>query len=268
MEQGLIAQAEQRLDTAKLIALDAGRLLMRHWGKLASYDHKGKVDLVSVADRESEALVIEAIGNRHPADAILGEETGEKQGTSGFRWVVDPLDGTTNFVHSHPIFAVSIAVEHAGRSVAGVVYLPAIGELFFARKGGGATGPGGELHVSRTANLDSSLVGTGLPYRRREMLDIILEDWRRAISNAQGLRRLGSAAVDLAFLACGRIDGYWERELKPWDTAAGTLIVEEAGGTVTDFSGGPYSPYEDQIAASNGRIHAQLLAALFEGRHD
>jgi myo-inositol-1(or 4)-monophosphatase len=266
MKAEFVSQVEQRLNTAKTVAFDAGKLLMRHWGNLSGYDHKGKVNLVSAADRESEALVTVAIVNRYPDDAILGEETGERPGTSGFRWVIDPLDGTTNFVHSHPTFAVCIALEYAQKTVAGVVYLPATRELFFARQDGGAFGPGGPIACSATSDLDLSLLGTGLPYRRREILDILMEDWRRAISSAQGLRRMGAAAVDLVYLACGRTDGYWERELKPWDTAAGTIIVEEAGGVVTDFSGGPYSPYEDEIAASNGHIHAQLLKSLFGDR--
>lgn len=266
MKAELVSQVEQRLKTAKMAAFDAGKLLMRYWGNLPGYDRKDKVNLVSVADRESEALVLAAFTNRWPEDAILGEETGEQKGTSGFRWVVDPLDGTTNFVHSHPLFAVSLALEFQAKTIAGVIYLPATRELFFARRDGGAFGPGGAISCSAITDLNSALVGTGLPYRRREMLDILMEDWRRAISSAQGLRRMGAAAVDLVYLACGRTDGYWERELKPWDTAAGTIIVEEAGGTVTDFSGGPYSPYEDAIAASNGHIHAQLLQSLFGDR--
>ncbi len=256
----------ERLNFAKMVAFDAGKLVMRYYGNLSSYDHKGKVDLVSEADKASEALITDAITSRFSTDAILGEETGESEGEGSYRWLVDPLDGTTNFVHAHPMFAISFGLEFRRKTVAGIVYIPSTRELFYAHKGGGAYGPGGSIKVSSTTSLGASLVATGLPYHRREIVDVLLEDWRRSILNSQGTRRMGAAAVDLVYLACGRYDGFWERGLKPWDTSAGALIIEEAGGVVTDFSGGEFSPYADRIVASNGLIHDELLKTLFEGR--
>ena len=255
-----------RLNAAKVAAHDAGKLLLKYWGNLDGYDHKGKVNLVSAADRASEDFIKQWATARFPTDAILAEETGERTGSSGFVWVVDPLDGTTNFVHGHPMFAVSMALMLDSVAVAGVIYLPATRELFYAAKGTGAFGDRGPIRVSSISSLDSSLVATGLPYSRRETSKVLLEDWRRVIQAAQGIRRMGAAAVDLAYLACGRYDGFWERELKPWDTAAGALIVEEAGGQVSAFDGKTFDPFSDQIAASNGLVHQQLLSALFDDR--
>ena len=266
MTDAVHADVLERLNFAKMLAFDAGKLVMKYYGNLSSYDHKGKVDLVSEADQASEALITDALSSRFAGDAILGEEKGVSEGENSFRWLVDPLDGTTNFVHAHPMFAVSFGLELHQRTVAGVVYIPSSRELFYASRGGGAFGPGGAIKVSSTTSLGASLVATGLPYNRREIVDVLLEDWRRSILNTQGTRRMGAAAVDLVYLACGRYDGFWERGLKPWDTSAGALIIEEAGGVVTDFAGEQFSPYGDLIAASNGLIHDELLKTLFEDR--
>jgi myo-inositol-1(or 4)-monophosphatase len=255
-----------RLNLAKVLAFDAGKLLMKYHGNLASYDHKGKVDLVTEADRASEAFIFDQVQRRFPNDAFLGEETGERSGISGYRWLVDPLDGTTNFVHTHPIFSVSIGVHQDRQAVAGVIYMPATRELFYAGRGMGAFGSRGPIRVSRMAPLQEAMIATGIPYDRRRLLDTLMEDWRRVILAAQGFHRLGSAAADLAYVACGRYEGFWERGLNPWDTAAGALIVEEAGGRVTNFTGGPFDPHRPECVATNGLIHDELLRTLFEGR--
>jgi len=256
----------QRLALAKAAAWDAGKILMKHWGRLSGYDRKGNLDLVSEADRASERYLIDRFLDRFPADCIVGEESGTREGSSGWSFIVDPLDGTTNFVHGHPIFAVSIAIASGGRTRGGVVYLPVTRELFWAGQGMGAWRNETRLSVTTSGDLNESLVATGHPYNRRQVVETILEDWRRMILNVQGVRRMGAAAVDLAFVAAGRFDGFWERGLKPWDTAAGQLLVEEAGGRVTGFAGQEYTPFNPDIVASNGRIHDRLLSALFSGR--
>jgi len=256
----------QRLALAKAMAWDAGKILMKYWGRLSGYEHKGNLDLVSEADRASEQYLLDRILDRFPSDSVIGEESGTREGNSGFSWIVDPLDGTTNFVHGQPCFAVSIAVAHGGSTQVGVIYLPTTRELFWGQRGQGAWRNETRLAVSGTAVLNDSLVATGHPYNRRQVVETILEDWRRMILNVQGVRRMGAAAVDLAFVAAGRFDGFWERGLKPWDTAAGQLLVEEAGGRVTGFAGQEYTPFSPDIVASNGHIHEPLLAALFSGR--
>jgi myo-inositol-1(or 4)-monophosphatase len=258
----------QRLALAKAAAYDAGKILLKFWGRLSGYDRKGNLDLVSEADRASEQYLLERILGRFPADSVIGEESGTREGDSGYSWIVDPLDGTTNFVHGHPIFAVSIAVADRSGTQAGVIYLPTTRELFWGARGMGAWRNETRLSVSGTGELNDSLIATGHPYNRRQVVETILEDWRRMILHVQGVRRMGAAAVDLAFVAAGRFDGFWERGLKPWDTAAGQLLVEEAGGRVTGFSGQEYSPFNPDITASNGRIHDRLLDALFSGRPD
>ncbi len=256
----------QRLALAKAAAYDAGKILMKFWGRLAGYDRKGNLDLVSEADRASEQYLLDRILGRFPADSVIGEESGTREGDSGYSWIVDPLDGTTNFVHGHPIFAVSIAVAARGGTTAGVVYMPTTRELFWGARGLGAWRNETRLSVTATNDLNDALIATGHPYNRRQVVETILEDWRRMILNVQGVRRMGAAAVDLAFVAAGRFDGFWERGLKPWDTAAGQLLVEEAGGRVTSFAGQEYTPFNPDIVASNARIHDRLLHALFSDR--
>ncbi len=255
-----------RLDVARKLARKAGACLRGFYGQLEGYQNKGEVDLVTQADKAAEAVILAGLAEHFPTDSVLAEESGAEEGTSQYRWIIDPLDGTTNFVHSQPQFAVSIAVETEGERVIGVIYLPYFDEMYYAVKGRGAKGPDGPLKVTQTQEMNHSLLATGFPYSRRETIETILEDVRRAILNGQGVRRTGAAAVDLAYLACGRYDGFWERELKPWDMAAGEVLVREAGGTLTNFQGGEFSPYVGEIAGSNGLIHKQLLASLFEGR--
>lgn len=258
--------ATDRLNFAKVIAFDAGKILLKHFGHLAGYDHKGKVNLVSAADRAADEYLTARIKERFPHDAMLAEESGEYLGKSSYTWIIDPLDGTTNFVHGHPMFGVSLAVVGPAGIEAGVIYLPVTRELFSATRGGGAFGPGGRLHVSAQRDLANALSCTGFPYDRREVIDTLLEDVRRLVNNCQGFRRMGSACVDLAYVASGRYDCFVERNLKPWDVAAGALLVTEAGGRMSDFSGGPFDPFGNELVATNGHIHDEFLKILFADR--
>ncbi len=255
-----------RLNFAKVIAFDAGKILMQHFGHLAGYDHKGKVNLVSAADRAADEYLTGRIRGRFPEDAMLAEESGEYLGSSAYTWIIDPLDGTTNFVHGHPMFGISLAVAGTDGVDAGVIYLPVTRELFYAVRGGGARGPAGPLQVSAQPDLSGALSCTGFPYDRREIIDTLLEDVRRLVNDCQGFRRMGSACVDLAYVAAGRYDCFVERNLKPWDVAAGALLVTEAGGRMSDFSGGPFDPFGNELVATNGHVHDEFLKILFADR--
>lgn len=246
---------------------EAGQILMRHYGRLERIEQKGEIDLVTVADRESEARIKKIVHGAYPDHQVLAEETGEDyEGRGGdCRWIIDPLDGTTNFSHSFPVFAVSIAVERAGETIAAGVEVPALGERFLACRGAGASLNGAPIRVSRNATLGNSLLVSGFPYDRRQRMRYYLDIWADFMQQVHGVLRLGSAAFDLCCVAAGRLDGFWEEKLSPWDTAAGALIVEEAGGRVTEFSGGPYTPYFKQILATNALIHEECLAIL--GKH-
>ena len=248
------------------ICTAAGAVLMKHYGNLEHIDKKGEVNLVTVADRESEALIKRMINERYPGHQVLGEETGEDYAGRGeeYRWVVDPLDGTTNFAHSFPAFCVSIGVERRGETVAAGIFAPYYGEMFLAERGAGARLNGKPLRVSRVGTLAESLVVTGFPYYVRDRLDITLEWWRRFLGNTHGMLRMGAAALDMCAVASGRLEVFWQEGLLPWDTAAGLLVVEEAGGRVTDFAGGKFSPYGKQVLASNGLVHDECVALLAE----
>lgn len=246
-------------------ALDAaGDILMHHYGSLERVENKSEVDLVTVADRESEARIKQIIRDAFPDHGILAEESGEDYSgrRQDYRWIVDPLDGTTNFAHSFPLFSVSIGVECAGTLVAGGVLSPFYREKFLAERKCGATLNGRQIHVSKAHNLSNSLLVSGFPYDRRERMDYYLQYWKDLMQHVHGILRLGSAALDLCAVAAGRLDGFWEEKLHAWDTAAGTLIVEEAGGQVTDFKGAPYSPCDKQILATNGLIHSECLQVI------
>jgi myo-inositol-1(or 4)-monophosphatase len=251
------------------IARDAGALLMDRFAKHVTIEYKGEVDLVTEADRSSEALIVSRIRANWPGHDILGEEGTHTESGSDCRWYVDPLDGTTNFAHGFPVFCVSMAVEYKGELLAGVIYDPTRDELFAAEKRSGATLNGRPLHVSSIKKLSESLVGTGFPsFKRHKNPNIYF--YHQITLRSHGVRRAGSAALDLASVAAGRLDGFWEFNLNSWDVAAGALLVREAGGKITDMSGGPYdhrSPRE--TVASNGLIHDELLgefAAIFAGR--
>lgn len=247
-------------------ALDeAAAVLMKHYGALEQVEEKtSSINLVTVADRESEERIKAVITSAFPSHEILAEESGADYSgkESGYRWIIDPLDGTTNFAHSFPLFSISIAVEHGGDIVAAGVDCPFYQERFLAEKGRGATLNGRPIHVSKASSLSQSLMVTGFPYDRRERPDHYLAAWKKFLLEAHGVLRLGSAALDLCFVATGRLDGFWEEKLSPWDMAAGWLIVEEAGGCVTDHAGGPFSPYGASLLATNGAIHKECVQML------
>jgi myo-inositol-1(or 4)-monophosphatase len=254
-----------RLELAIRVARGAGRVLLRHLGRLDGYRRKGDVDLVSAADHASQDYLLRRILRAFPDDGVLAEEGGDTKGATGFRWVVDPCDGTTNFVHGHPVFAVSVGVVRDGVPVAGCVHVPAMGETFHAAAGGGAFLNGRPIRVSAVDTLDAALLASGFPYYRRDAVDRLLALVGRAIRHGQGFRRAGAAAVDLCWLAAGRLDGFWEEGLHAWDVAAGEVIVREAGGRVTGFDGGPHSLAAGRTVASNGLIHDELRGVLFDG---
>ena len=250
------------------IAREAGALLMEYFHQHVKVEYKGEVDLVTVADRKSEALILQRIQARWPKHDVLGEEGSRIETGSDYRWYVDPLDGTTNFAHGFPVFCVSLALQWKDQRIAGVIYDPTRDELFSAEQGGGAYLDGEAIHVSKVANLAESLVATGFPSHKRHKNPNIFF-YHQITLHSHGVRRAGSAALDLCDVACGRFDGFWEFNLNPWDTAAGVLLVEEAGGMVSDFSGGAFQLNSRETVASNGLIHAALLRefeAIFEGK--
>ena len=253
------------LNFAIQTARDAGRVLAEKFGRAIQISNKGDIDLVTEADLASEQLIVERIRSYHPRHAILTEEAGELvavgDARSEYKWVIDPLDGTTNYAHGYPIFCVSVALEHEGRVVVGVVYDPMRDELFAAERGEGATLNGRRVRVSETDDLNAALLCTGFPYDVRERGDFA-RHFRNFIMSAQSVRRDGAAALDLANVACGRFDGFYEEGLRPWDVAAGVLLVEEAGGRVTHYDGRPFDIYSQLIASSNGLIHDAMLRVL------
>jgi len=243
-------------------------VLMGKMGRLLEINKKGAIDLVTDADTASEKAIITTIQAAFPDHAILAEESGLSDGSSAFRWIIDPLDGTTNFAHSLGLFAVSIACARGNDIICGVVYNPVSKELFSAVKGKGAQLNGQTIRVSDTPDVSESLLVTGFPYNVGDILDKIMIRLSRCLAASQGVRRLGSAALDLCYLACGRFEGFWEQNLKPWDTAAGLLIAREAGARVTDFSDHEFTIDMPQLLATNGKIHHQMLdlISLEDGR--
>lgn len=254
------------LNFAIRVAKDAGALLRGRLGTRIDIGHKGSIDLVTDVDLASEKLIREAISTYHPRHEILAEEGGLTESNSEYRWIVDPLDGTTNYAHGYPVFCVSIALEHKGEVVLGVVYDPTREELFTAERGGGAALNNRPIRVSKIDDLTQSILSTGFPYDIKTSKLTNLNHWANFAMNAQALRRDGAAALDLCYVACGRYDGFWELNLAPWDTAAGSLIVAEAGGRVTDFGGGTFSNYKPEVLASNGLIHDRMIDVLKMGR--
>ena len=241
----------------------AGDLIVKSLSRLDSLkvDSKGRNDFVSEIDRKSEADIIATIRRSYPQHAILAEESG-RSGTDEYLWIIDPLDGTTNFLHGFPVFAVSIAVEHRGRLQHAVVYDPLRQEFFTASRGDGAQLEGKKIRVSSQRTLEGSLIGTGLPFRSgAAYVDEYLAMLKVIMSTAAGVRRAGAAALDLAYVAAGRLDGFWEFGLSPWDTAAGTLLIQEAGGRVGTPSGGEYA-LGPNVFAGNPKVYEELLAAL------
>lgn len=247
-------------------ARDAGSVLIDRMGRALQVSNKGDIDLVTEADLASERLIIDRIKSHYPRHDILAEESGATSGVetvqrNDWRWIVDPLDGTTNYAHGYPCFCVSIAVERAGAIEIGVVYDPTRDEMFAAERGQGATLNERPMRVSAVDDLNKSMLCTGFPYNVRERPDFVRE-FANFTMAAQAVRRDGSAALDLASVACGRFDGFWEDGLKVWDTAAGVLLIAEAGGRVTNFGGTPLDIYTPKVLASNGLIHDSMMRVL------
>ena len=258
-----------RLPEMQAIAREAGALLLQHFTRRVAVEYKGEVDLVTEADRASEQLIVERLRSRWPEYGIVAEEGTRSEMDAEFRWYVDPLDGTTNFAHGYPVFCISMALVRRDEQIeAGLLYDPTRDEMFLAERGGGATLNGEPIHVSGTARLAESLLGTGFPSHKRHKNPNI-HFYQQLTLRSHGVRRAGSAALDLANVACGRYDGFWEFNLNPWDTAAGVLLVQEAGGRVTRFDGTPFRLDSREVLASNGLIHDELMrnfAEIFAGR--
>lgn len=255
------------LSVALDAARSAGKLLREALGGPRRIDYKGHpTNLVTEMDRRSEALIVERIRAAFPDHAILGEEGGARAGDSEYRWLIDPLDGTTNYAHGLPIFSVSVALERAGCVELGVAYDPSREECFVAQRGAGATLNGEPLRVSTTATLNESLLVTGFPYDIRTNPANNLAEYAALSLRARAVRRLGSAVLDLCYVAAGRFDGFWELTLGPWDMAAGGLVVQEARGRITDMRGGPWRLDGPGVLATNGLVHDELLQALAGAR--
>jgi myo-inositol-1(or 4)-monophosphatase len=253
---------EKELTVSRQVALDAGALLKGFLGRVTQIAHKGKTDLVTEADLLSEKLILDSLGRHFPEDSVLTEETGRHGDGTERVWLIDPLDGTLNFAHEIPLFAVSIALQVQAETVVGVVYSPCTEELFEAAKGAGAFLNRKPITVSRTDKLIDSLLATGFPYNMHQNPQDVMKRFNNLIVRGQSTRRIGSAAMDLCYVAAGRFAGYWEQDLKPWDTAAGAVLVEEAGGRVTDFEGNPFTPFLKTLLASNSLVHEDMLKAL------
>lgn len=249
-------------NTALSAAFKGGRILSSMYGSSFRIDRKGRIDLVTEADTASEKAIIETLSHQFPDHDILAEESGATAKKSPYRWVIDPLDGTTNFAHGLPLFSIAIAFQAHGETRFGAVFNPVTEELFTATKGEGAFLCGRRISVSDTPSLEESLLVTGFPYNVREILPGLMQRFEACLDAAQGVRRLGSAALDLCYLACGRFDGFWEENLKAWDTAAGVLIAQEAGGRVTGFNGEPFTPGDAEMLATNGKIHHDMMTLL------
>ena len=260
------------LNFAIQTARDAGRILLDRLGRALQVSNKGDIDLVTEADLASEKLIIERIKSYYPRHAILAEESGATEGIdvvpgrSDWKWIIDPLDGTTNYAHGYPCFCVSIALEREGAIEIGVIYDPMRDEMFAAERGKGATLNERRIRVSEVNDLNSAMLCTGFPYDVRESPNFA-SHFANFTMEAQAVRRDGSASLDLAYLACGRFDGFWEEGLKPWDIAAGMLLVEEAGGRVSDFTGAPLHLYKPKTLASNGLVHEAMMRVLGSDQH-
>ena len=255
------------LNFAIQTARDAGAILIDRLGRALQVSNKGDIDLVTEADLASEKLIIERIKSHYPRHAILAEESGAtagveaERGESEWKWIIDPLDGTTNYAHGYPCFCVSIALERAGAIEVAVIYDPTRDEMFAAERGQGTSLNGRRVRVSTVDDLNSAMLCTGFPYNVRERPNFARE-FANFTMAAQAVRRDGSAAIDLAYVACGRFDGFWEDGLNAWDVAAGVLLIEEAGGRVSDFKGGPFDIFTPKVLASNGLIHNAMMRVL------
>jgi len=254
---------DQFLTVALEAAHQAGALLRSNWLKPKIIEVKTDiVDLVTNVDKAADALITNLLHTHFPTHQVIAEESAVSGQESSYRWYIDPLDGTTNFAHSFPHFAVSIGLAYESDMIVGVVYDPLRDETFCASRGNGATLNGNPIHVSLTPTLDQALMLTGFPYDRRQRSDFYLRFYQAFMLRTQGVRRSGSAALDLCYVACGRADGFWEWRLHPWDTAAGSLIVEAAGGRMSNFSGEAFEVLGEQTLASNELLHQEMIGVL------
>jgi myo-inositol-1(or 4)-monophosphatase len=256
---------EEILKFTVMCALESGKIQRDHYRKGFAIHHKGETNLVTDVDIACQKRIIERIRERFPEDRVIAEEQENVYEGRENRWIIDPLDGTTNYAHGYPFFGTSIAYEKDGEVYLGVVYNPIFQELFYGTKGGGAYFNHERIFVSAMADLRSSLLSTGFPYDLPTSKKNNIKNFLNFLYEAQAIRRDGSAALNLCYVACGRFDGHWEMKLNPWDVAAGTLILTEAGGSVTDIEGKPFSIYGEGIVASNGIIHADMLRVLKGG---
>lgn len=257
------------IDTAIDIGRQAGALILSYLERHIGFELKGEHDLVTEADRASERLIVERLRAEYPGHAIVGEEGSRVNSGAEFVWYVDPLDGTTNFAHGFPVFNVSLGLQRAGQMIAGVIVDPTRDEVFTAERGGGAFLNGRRMHVSKIGKLEDALLATGFPSRKRHQ-NVNVHFFYQLSMISHGVRRPGAAALDLAYVACGRTDLFWEFALNPWDVAAGILLVEEAGGKVSDMHGAPASLDAAHLLADNGLVHAEtveLFAEIFAGKY-
>lgn len=251
------------LNTAWEAASAAGDIIRDQWQRPGTIDYKGAIDLVTSVDREAQQKILDVLRRDFSDHSFLAEEESATESeTQGYRWIIDPLDGTTNFAHSYPHVSISIALEQNGQVILGLVYDPLRRECFRAVKGQGTTLNGASIRPSHVSDLDKALLATGFPYDRREHADYYLSFFKAFLLRSQGIRRAGSAALDLCYVASGRLDGFWELKLKPWDIAAGGLILAEAGGTLSDFSGNPFRLCGNETLASNGLIHNDMIRVM------
>jgi len=257
---------QQLLAFAEDVARNAGDILRRNFGRRQKIHFKGEIDLVTEVDKESENYILGRIRDAFPDHGILSEESPELASPSPYRWIVDPLDGTTNYAHGYPCFCVSICVERDGEPAAGAVYDPLLDEMYTATAGAGAFRNGQSICVSDVEELRKALLATGFAYDVKMSTDDNFDYFKAFVFTGQAIRRDGSAALDLCYVAAGRFDGFWELKLKAWDTAAGCLIVREAGGVITRLDGGVYDYQQPGILASNGKIHARMLEVLRDAK--
>lgn len=260
----------QYVAAAEEAAQAAGSIIRDSWQQVKEIRYKSSINLVTTIDHRSEERIVSILHERFPTHSILAEEeTNITAKTTEYRWVIDPVDGTTNFAHAYPQFCISIALESAGEIVLGLVYDPVKEETFTAIRGEGAFLNGGRIQTTKEEDIGKALLATGFPYDRRQKVDYYLSFFKDFMLSCQDIRRNGSAALDLCYVACGRMDGFWEFGLSPWDTAAGSLMVQEAGGTMSDFSGNSFSIWKKEALASNGRIHDPMLKIMLKnGRVD
>ncbi len=251
------------IEIAIKAALEASKILKENFGKITSsqIDLKRQFDFVTFVDKSAEQTIIKVIKDEYPQHKFYAEES-DKDESGGYRWIIDPLDGTTNYIHGYPVYSISIALEYNKKIILGVIYDPSRDELFTAEKGKGATLNGKTIKVSNISDPSLSLLTTGFPFRSKNVLELYQESFRQLFHKVSGIRRMGSVALDFSYLACGRCEGFWEIGLSPWDIAAGYLIVKEAGGLMTDFAGDDCPVWTGNVIASNGQLHETILRVV------